>query len=69
MASRHSTADTSTGIVVVMFYLAILIGGGIGWVWNIVKIVGTISEPLTAMFIARAVGVFFFPLGVILGYL
>lgn len=69
MAYRHTSADTSMGIAMALFYIVILIGGGIGWILNIVKIVGSISDPITAMFIARAVGVFFFPLGVILGYL
>lgn len=40
-----------------------------GYVWNIVKIVGAISDPMTAMFILRCVGAIAAPLGVILGYL
>ena len=40
-----------------------------GWIANIVKLIGGVSDPLTAFFIARAVGVFFAPLGAVLGYL
>ena len=40
-----------------------------GWIANIVKLIGGMSDPLTAFFIARAVGVFFAPLGAVLGYL
>lgn len=40
-----------------------------GWIANIVKLVEAASDPITAFFIARIVGIFFAPLGVILGYL
>lgn len=57
-----------------------LVGGGIavltlaclyGWVANIVKMFGLLDNPppLTGWFVARAVGIFFAPLGVVLGYL
>jgi len=48
--------------------IAMLIAGIIGWVMNIFDIVAAINDPITAFFIARCVGVFFFPLGAILGY-
>jgi hypothetical protein len=47
----------------------ILLAGVVGWVWNIVKIVGTFSDVLTGMFIARCIGVFVAPLGAVLGFL
>ena len=40
-----------------------------GWIWNIVKIVGALSDPITGMFVFRCVGVIVAPLGAILGYL
>lgn len=40
-----------------------------GWIANIVKLVGMLGGEITAMFIARCVGVFVAPLGVILGFL
>jgi hypothetical protein len=52
-----------------LFWLAVIIGIGFGWVSNIVKIVASIGDPLTAMFFLRCIGVIFGPLGVVLGYL
>lgn len=40
----------------------------IGWISNIVQIVGMISEPITALLIIKCVGIFAAPLGVILGW-
>ena len=37
------------------------------WIANIVKLVGMLDGEITAMFIARCVGVFVVPLGAILG--
>lgn len=48
---------------------AIVVAGFVGWVLNIASIVGLIGDPITTMFIARCVGVFFAPLGAVLGYL
>lgn len=39
-----------------------------GWLWNIVKFVGLLDGGVTAMFVARIVGIFFAPLGCVLGY-
>lgn len=39
-----------------------------GWVANIVKFIGMLDGSLTAMFVARIVGIFAPPLGAILGY-
>lgn len=47
----------------------IVLAGIVGWVMNIVAILSGIGDTtLTTMFIARCVGVFFAPLGAILGY-
>jgi len=40
-----------------------------GWIWNVVKIVGTIDAAVTGMFVARVIGVFVAPLGSILGFM
>ena len=42
----------------------------IGWVFNIIDVVTVAldNEPLTTMFILRIIGIFFFPLGTLLGY-
>lgn len=44
-----------------------LLGIG-GWVANIVKLIGILDGGLTAMFVARIVGVFAAPLGAVLGF-
>ena len=52
-----------------LFMLAIVLLGAVGWVWNIVKIIGTGFDVFTGMLIARCIGVFIAPLGAVLGYL
>lgn len=42
----------------------------IGWVMNLLEIIGSsVSDPVTAAFIFRCVGVVVLPLGAILGYI
>lgn len=45
----------------------VLLGIG-GWIANVVKLIGMLDGSVTAMFIARVVGVFAAPLGAILGF-
>jgi prepilin-type N-terminal cleavage/methylation domain-containing protein len=47
--------------------IVVLLGAG-GWIANIVKIIGTVGDLLTVMFIARCLGVFMPPLGAVLGF-
>ena len=50
--------------------LAVLVlAGGISWVLNIVKIIHTGFDIFTGLLIARCIGVFVPPLGVVLGFL
>jgi hypothetical protein len=49
-------------------YIALILVLGVGWVWNIVKIVQSGFDVITGMFIARCIGVFVAPLGSVLGY-
>ena len=44
--------------------MALILAGGFGWVWNIVK-----TDIFTGLLIARCIGVFVPPLGVVLGFL
>jgi hypothetical protein len=39
-----------------------------GWVLNVVKLIGMLDGEVTAMFLARVVGMFAAPLGAILGF-
>lgn len=54
--------------VAYLFYFAFLIAGLVGWVMNIINVVGMINDPITGMFILRCVGILLAPLGAVLGY-
>lgn len=62
--SGRSNIDlfASLGLLIVM-----LLGVG-GWIANIVKIVSTMADPISGVFIVRIVGIFAFPLGALLGF-
>ncbi|MEN9491131.1 MAG: hypothetical protein RJA63_1580 [Pseudomonadota bacterium] len=51
-----------------LFIVPLWLLAGVGWVWNIVKIVQSGFDVITGMFIARCIGVFVAPLGSVLGY-
>jgi len=51
-----------------LFYLITLCLGAAGWVMNIIKIVHSVNDPITGMFIARCVGVIVAPVGAVLGW-
>ena len=53
-----------TSLVIFVIWMA-SIGG---WVANVVKFIWMIDGSVTAMFIARGVGIFAAPIGVVLGY-
>ena len=61
---KNQKGYASFQLVVVLIWLA-AVGG---WIANIVKIVGMISDPITGMFILRCVGIIAAPLGAVLGY-
>lgn len=56
-------------LVVALAWILIVAIATVGWVMNIVKLVGMLDGEVTTMFIARIVGVFAAPLGAVLGYL
>lgn len=56
------------GLSVFLIYAALIIGGGIGWVLNIVDIVNGNFDHITGMLVIRIIGVFVVPLGAVLGY-
>lgn len=58
----------NVGFGAALAYLAVLLGLIVGWVMNIISVVGALSDPITGMFIARLVGCVVFPLGGVLGY-
>lgn len=69
--SNYKSSSTGTGLALgfALFWLAVFGVGAVGWVMNIVKLLGTLYGDLTLMAIARIVGVFAVPLGAILGFL
>jgi len=54
--------------VLQVFIIMLVIAGIPGWIWNIVKVVSAISDPITGLFILRVAGIFVPPLGAIVGY-
>lgn len=61
---RGFTLVEGGGVIVII----LSVFGLWGWVWNIVKLIGLIDGPVTAMFIGRIVGIFAAPLGAVLGF-
>jgi len=56
-------------LTLILGAIAIFIAAAIGWVMNIAALFHMIDGPITAMFVARIVGVFAAPIGAALGYL
>lgn len=61
---KNQKVDTATALLIAA--IVVLFAGG--WIANIVKLVGMLDGELTAMFIARIVGIFVAPFGSILGF-
>lgn len=64
---RSRLVETLGGFFFV--YLLVCATGAVGWVMNLLKILGAMNDPMTTMLILRVVGLFAFPLGAILGFL
>lgn len=57
---------------IMKFHIAVIIIallGAIGWIANVVKLVGMGFTDISGMLIARSIGVVLAPLGAVLGYL
>ena len=54
--------------LLMLLWIPLIIAGGIGWVWNIIKVVGMSLDPITGLLIVRAIGIFVFPVGMVVGY-
>jgi len=50
-----------------IFWLVLVILGGIGWICNIIEIAH--ADLVTGLVILRVVGIFMFPLGAVLGWI
>lgn len=64
MSYNRDTSAIWTAIII----LAVFLGGVGGWVANIVAIANGNFTPLTGMMVLRVIGIFFAPLGAVLGY-
>lgn len=60
---------TVTELLLVLFFGFLALAGGVGWVWNIVKLVDMTLDPITGLLIVRVIGIFIPPLGAVVGYL
>lgn len=61
--------DKQRGFTAFELMVVVLVVAGLGgWIANIVKFVGMLDGAVTAMFIVRIVGIFFAPLGSVLGF-
>ncbi|GEM_PF-7016361 len=66
----HRRIVSSTGYLIgCALLIAFSVGAFAGWIWNVVKVVQTIADPLTGLFILRCVGILVPPLGAVLGFL
>lgn len=62
---RYQQGNTIVGLVVMLLWM---IGAG-GWIWNIVKIVGSNFDVISGLLVIRIIGIFVAPLGCVVGYL
>lgn len=60
--------SSNGGAFAFLFFLAVIAAAICGWIANLVKLIGILDGGVTAMFIARMVGVFAAPLGSVLGF-
>lgn len=62
--------NQNSGFTLFELLIAILvILGAVGWVMNLLEIIGSFSDPVTGAFIFRCIGVIVLPLGGILGWI
>jgi len=52
-----------------LIFLMVWVLGTVGWIANIVKLIGMDLEPLTMLLVLRVIGVIAAPLGAVLGFI
>jgi hypothetical protein len=60
--------DAGANVITGLFILGLTIAGAIGWVMNIVAIAGSNFNDINGLLVLRIVGIFFGPLGAVLGW-
>lgn len=63
-----TTLSDRLSIASIFGFLALLIGGVIGWVLNIVALVG-METVLSGLGVLRIIGIFLAPIGAVLGFI
>jgi hypothetical protein len=66
---KKQNGFTSIEGIIVLFYLVVIIGGGYGWIANVVKLFGADFANITGVLVLRCIGVIAAPLGAVMGYL
>lgn len=69
MSSIRSALGEKFGVAMSFATIVTVVLGIIGWIMNIAAIIPLLDGGFTPWLVARAVGVFFFPLGAVLGWL
>ncbi len=59
--------ETGIPVTALFLWLAVIITGVVGWVLNIVKLMGMTLDTVTIELVLRGVGIFVAPLGSIMG--
>ena len=65
---KNERGYTTGELLVCLFGVCVNIAAVGGWIANISKVVATVADPITGMFVLRCVGIVVAPLGVVLGY-
>jgi hypothetical protein len=55
-------------LALVLAYVAVIAALVWGWVLNVVSLVGMLDGGITSLLVVRIAGVFFIPLGAVLGF-
>jgi len=59
--------NTSASVVGFVAFIAILLAAIYGYGANIMALINMMNSPITGEFIIRGIGIFVFPLGIIMG--
>lgn len=69
MVQRKRGLTIVEGLIgAILLWGTIVVLIGVGWVLNVIDLLGTSFDPLTGLAVARVIGVFVPPLGAVLGY-
>lgn len=64
---KYQKGFTAVELLSIVMFAVVAVGAW-GWVWNILKIVGSDFGAITGMLVIRLIGIFVAPLGSIVGF-